>query len=68
MGASVAAGPGSELFADEHDASVSVTTRATTNLHARKIMGRPYVQTPNLANAKRRSAAGSGRVDPARWR
>ena len=54
MGASAEAGLGSGVFADEHDANTaSVTTSAITNRHARKIMGRPYVQHRNLANAKR---------------
>jgi hypothetical protein len=47
MGAFVEVGRSSGVFADEHDAKVaSVTTRATTNRPAQKIMGQPYVQTP----------------------
>ena len=48
MGASAEVGESSGVFADEHDASVtSVTTRATTSRHARKITGRPYVRYLN---------------------
>ena len=67
MGASVEVGESSGVFADEHDASVtSVTTRATTSRHARKIMGRPYVQTPKPETSRAQSLRISSRWSCAR--
>ena len=64
MGASAEVGRSSGVSADEHEASIASVARATTNRHARKIMGptlRPDTQNPGQRQTGASPRTGQGR-------